>query len=324
MNKHKPLLSLSIDLDNLWSYLKIKGDPKWKTYPSYLELFIPYFLDLLDEKKLSITFFIVGQDAAFLKNRELLQEIVRRGHEVANHSFSHEPWIHTYHEEELQKEIIGAEEAIYQATGQLPRGFRGPGFTWSTALFELLAKRGYIYDSSTLPTYIGPLARLYYFWVAKLDKQSQETRKKLFGSFKDGLRSVDPYLWRLPSKKELLEIPVTTIPVIKTPFHLSYLMYLSSLSPTLAKTYLSTAYQSCRLMGTAPNFLLHPPDFMDLTQIPDMVFFPGVKYPKEKKKELFFYVVDTFSQTYQLSNMSSRALEILEDHRTINTEVLMP
>jgi len=324
MDKKKRLLSLSIDLDNLWSYLKIKGDPKWKSFPSYLEVFIPYFLNLLDEKKLSITFFIVGQDAAFSKNRDFMKEIVRRGHEVANHTFSHEPWLHLYKEEELHKEIISAEEAIFNATGQLTRGFRGPGFTWSTALFELLVQRGYIYDSSTLPTYIGPLARIYYFWVAQLDKKEQEDRKKLFGSFWDGWRSVDPYLWRLPTKKELLEIPVTTIPVIKTPFHLSYLMYLSSLSPALAKAYLSLAYKTCNQMGTAPNFLLHPPDFMDMAQIPDMFFFPGVKFPQEKKKEMFFHVIDTFSQTYQLCNMSSRAIEDLEDHRTLKKEILKP
>lgn len=322
MIKRKPLLSLSIDLDNLWTYLKIKGDSRWETYPSYLNQFIPYFLDLLDERKLSITFFIVGQDAAFAQNRELLQEIVRRGHEVANHTFSHEPWLHLYNEEELKREIIGAEEAIFNATGQVPNGFRGPGFTWSTALFELLSNRAYIYDSSTLPTYIGPLARMYYFWVTRLDKKSQEDRKKLFGSFWDGWRSVNPYLWRLPNGKDLLEIPVTTIPVIKTPFHLSYLMYLCTFSEGLAKTYLNTAYHSCKLAGVSPNFLLHPPDFMDDTQIPEMNFFPGVKFPKEKKKEMFFHIIDTFSQHYELSNMSNRALENLEDHQTLNTETL--
>lgn len=318
----KPRLSLSLDLDNLWSYLKIKGDPSWESYPSYLNSFIPYFLDLLDEKKLSITFFIVGQDAAFPKNRNLMQEIVRRGHEVANHTFSHEPWLHIYTEEELKNEIVKAEEAIFETTGEVPRGFRGPGFTWSISLFELLSKRGYIYDSSTLPTYIGPLARLYYFWVTRLDKQSQEDRKKLFGSFWDGWRSVNPYLWSLPSGKQLLELPVTTIPIIKTPFHLSYLMYLCTFSPGLAKTYLNTAYHTCKLSGVAPNFLLHPPDFMDDTQIPEMNFFPGVKYPKEMKKEFFFQIIDTFSQHYTLSNMSSRALENLEDHHYLKTERL--
>lgn len=317
MNDPKPLLSFSIDLDDLWSYLKIKGDPRWKTFPSYLHLFIPYFLDLLDEKKLTITFFIVGQDAAFEKNHTLLQEIVRRGHEVANHTFSHEPWLHLYTEEELYTEVVKAEEAIFAATGKLPCGFRGPGFTWSPPLLKLLSNRGYIYDSTTLPTYIGPLARLYYFWIARLNKKEQEDRQKLFGSFWDGWRSIDPYLWQLPNEKQLLEIPVTTIPIIKTPFHLSYLMYLCTFSPRVANAYLQTAYQACRLAKTTPNFLLHPPDFMDDSQIPELSFFPGINYSKEKKKEFFFKIIETFSQHYTISNMSSRALENLENPRVL-------
>src|SRR6185295_9124655 len=37
MNARRPLLSLGLDLDNLWSYMKIHGDAGWDQYPSYLE-----------------------------------------------------------------------------------------------------------------------------------------------------------------------------------------------------------------------------------------------------------------------------------------------
>ena len=59
----KPLLSLSLDLDNQWSYMKIHGDEGWETYPSYFDIFVPHVLDILDRWRLSITFFIVGLDA---------------------------------------------------------------------------------------------------------------------------------------------------------------------------------------------------------------------------------------------------------------------
>ena len=45
----KPLASISLDLDNLWSYMKTHGDPGWESFPSYLDTFIPLVLDLLDE-----------------------------------------------------------------------------------------------------------------------------------------------------------------------------------------------------------------------------------------------------------------------------------
>jgi len=60
--RKKPAAAISLDLDNLWSYMKINGVEGWDKYPSYLDVFIPHILDLLDEMDLKITFFIVGKD----------------------------------------------------------------------------------------------------------------------------------------------------------------------------------------------------------------------------------------------------------------------
>ena len=87
MNNEKPLASISLDLDNQWSYMKIHGDSGWEKFPSYLDAFIPYVLNILDELDLKITFFIVGQDAVLEKNKKYLRMIVEQGHEVGNHSF---------------------------------------------------------------------------------------------------------------------------------------------------------------------------------------------------------------------------------------------
>ena len=42
-----PTASVSLDLDNLWAYLKTHGDPGWDDYPSYLLTIVPRVLDLL-------------------------------------------------------------------------------------------------------------------------------------------------------------------------------------------------------------------------------------------------------------------------------------
>ena len=60
----KPIASLSLDLDNLWTYLKTNGDPAWRSFPGYLDEVVPRILGVLDRHGLKITFFIVGQDAA--------------------------------------------------------------------------------------------------------------------------------------------------------------------------------------------------------------------------------------------------------------------
>jgi peptidoglycan/xylan/chitin deacetylase (PgdA/CDA1 family) len=156
---NKPIASLSLDADNQWSYMKIHGDDGWQSFPSYLNVLAPRALEVLDRHDLKITFFVVGQDAALEENHDALAALVSAGHEIGNHSFRHEPWLHRYSELELDEELARAELAIENATGRHPDGFRGPGYSLSTTTLEVLVRRGYAYDASTLPTYIGPLAR---------------------------------------------------------------------------------------------------------------------------------------------------------------------
>jgi len=63
----KQTASLSLDLDNKWSYMKTHGDAGWENFPSYLDTVVPRALRFLRERDLQITFFIVGQDAALEK-----------------------------------------------------------------------------------------------------------------------------------------------------------------------------------------------------------------------------------------------------------------
>lgn len=313
----KPFACLSLDLDNKWSYMKTHGDPGWAGFPSYLELLIPRVLEILERCNLKITFFIVGQDAALEKNRRAIAEITRQGHDVGNHSFNHEPWLPAYHAEKIKKEIIDTEQVILDVTGQKPLGFRGPGFCWSQDLLSLLAEFNYLYDASTLPTYLGPLGRLYYFAKSGLSAGEKKQRKDLFGSFWDGLRPVKPYLWLLPSRKRLLEIPVTTMPAFKVPFHLSYLVYLSLYSPLLMVNYLNMAIRLCRLFQTGLSFLLHPLDFLDRKEFPELAFFPGMAVEKKRKLNLFEGVLQRITRSFQLVDMKTYAKVLLNQSQKL-------
>lgn len=55
----KPIASISLDLDDLWSYQRTHGDPDWKRRGSYLPRLMPVLLDLLDRRGCRITFFVV-------------------------------------------------------------------------------------------------------------------------------------------------------------------------------------------------------------------------------------------------------------------------
>lgn len=311
-SSNRPLASISLDVDNLWSYMKIHGDDGWQSRPSYLDSFIPYSLQVLETAGAKITYFIVGADAERQENHAALKSIVEAGHEVGNHSFEHEPWLHEYTLQQLHDEVGKTHRAIAQATGVEPLGFRGPGFSWCPALLHVLHEHGYQYDASTLPTYLGPLARTYYFWTAKLTAEERAKRKGLFGKFADGLRPVKPYQWDLGADddgkaRRLLEIPVTTMPVFKTPFHFSYLAYLARFSRPLMFAYLNTALTMCRVTGTEPSFLLHPLDMIGGDQAPALKFFPGMELPSEVKTELLLSVLATIGKRFSLMPMGEHA-----------------
>jgi len=299
--------AVSFDLDNLWSYMKTHGDSGWEAYPSYLGRLIPDVLEFLDKRRLRITFFVVGRDAAREENRLPLRAVVTAGHEVGNHSFDHEPWLHRKPKAEIEAEIARAEEAILRATGQKPRGFRGPGFSWNEALLEILADRGYLFDASTFPTYIGPLGRLYYFARSRLTERQKEDRKGLFGGLAEGFRPVGPYRFRLTGGRSMLEIPVTTMPLVKTPFHLSYLLYLGSVSPSLMRTYFKTALEMCRLGRTGLSFLLHPLDFLSGEDAPGLAFFPAMSMSRAKKRRLVSEAFDLLSDHFSIYSLNAYA-----------------
>lgn len=306
----RPLCSISLDVDDLWSYMKIRGDERWRERPSYLPTFLPMALDTLEALGLRITFFIVGFDASVESNARVMSQVIARGHEVGNHSFEHESWLHLYSRDQLVEEIEKAENAIAAATGERPRGFRGPGYSWSETLLEVLADRDYVYDASTLPTYLGPLARAYYFATAGKGMSKTPERKTLFGTFRDGLRPVGAYEWALRNGKSLLEIPVTTIPGIKAPFHFSYLLFLARKSETLAFTYLRTALAVCRATGVEPSFLLHPLDLMGADEVHELAFFPGMDLPSARKRELFAKALTILGEHHTPVTMSAHASAI--------------
>jgi len=312
----KPLASISLDLDNLWAYLKIHGDAGWESYPTYLEPLSAIVTERLARHELTITIFIVGQDAALEKNRGAMQALASQGHEIGNHSLSHEPWFHTYSYAEVVKEIGESEEHIERATGKRPHGFRGPGFSLSPDTLQVLAERGYLYDASTFPTFLGPLARAYYFWSTKgLSEAEREKRKQLFGTAAEGLRPITPYVWNLAGGPErtnpLVEIPVTTMPLVRLPIHMSYLIYLAVVSRPLAKAYLKSALAMCRLTRVEPSFLLHPLDFMGGDRVSELAFFPGMKASTEFKLDLFDEVIEVMRGSFELVTMEQHARHIL-------------
>jgi hypothetical protein len=314
MQNTKPIASLSLDLDNQWSYMKTHGDQGWQSFPSYLDVVVPRVLSFLEERDLKITFFIVGQDAALAKNHTAIRSIASAGHEIGNHSFHHDPWLHLYTEDQIETELARAEEYIDGVTSQKPVGFRGPGYSLSGATIQALTRRGYLYDASTLPTFLGPLARAYYFMTTKnLSGDEKRQRQKLFGPFRNGFQPIRPYKWQVDggsSNDSLIEIPVTTMPIFRVPFHMSYVLYLSTYSPGLALAYFKLALLLCRLTNIQPSLLLHPLDFLGSDDVEKLEFFPAMQLSSEKKLQIVDEIFKLFSGQFKVLSMEGHAGEI--------------
>jgi hypothetical protein len=311
----KPQATLSLDLDNEWSYLKTHGDEGWDSFPSYLDAAVPRFLSLFDTLGIRVTVFVVGQDAVLSKNHPALKSIVAHGHEIGNHSFAHEPWLHLYPDPQLEAEITKGEDSIANVLGVRPVGFRGPGYSISSSVLHILAKRNYLYDASTLPTFLGPIARAYYFMTTQLDQRQRQERKVLFGSVKDGLRPIKPYMWSL-GEQCLLEIPVTTFPLLRFPFHVSYLLYLSRFSVALAQAYFRSALELCLRTGVEPSVLIHPLDLLGKDDVTTLTFFPGMDLTSEIKMQRTTQFLSELAKHFNVMPMGEYARG-LESRRTI-------
>ncbi|MCA9049323.1 MAG: polysaccharide deacetylase family protein [Planctomycetaceae bacterium] len=319
----KPIASLSLDLDNKWSYMKTHGDAGWELYPSYLDTVVPRFLRVLHEQQLKMTVFVVGQDASREENFEALASISSAGHEIGNHSFNHEPWLHLYSEQQLVSELAKTEDHLERVTGHCPIGFRGPGFSFTDTLLKILVRRGYKYDGSTFPTFLGPLARMYYFLSTRLDKSQREERKELFGQFREGFRQLRPFQWKF-REGELTEIPVTTMPIFKVPIHASYVLYLAQYSPMAARTYWRFALMMCRMNKVAPSLLLHPLDFMGCDDDSDLAFFPAMGRPAEPKVELVAWMIEQMSRHYDVRPMKDHAAAVAQQATTSGSDSAPP
>jgi len=88
------------------------------------------------------------------------------------------------------------------------------------------------------------------------------------------------------------------MPILRTPIHASYLMYLAEVSPALAHRYLSAALRLCRWTGVAPSLLLHSHDFVGADDVPALSFQPGFRLPGEAKTRMVGEWVDLLRRRF--------------------------
>lgn len=157
------LASLSVDLDALRHYYRIHGLAAPPDDPGAPDLVYTLgaarFGELAGRLGARGTVFCVGQELGRPGAREAVRALAAGGHEIANHSWSHDYRLWRRGPAEAAEEIRRGGEAVAEAAGRPARGFRAPGYALSPAMLAALVDQGYRYDSSAFPA--AP------YWLAK-------------------------------------------------------------------------------------------------------------------------------------------------------------
>jgi len=110
-------------------------------------LYTPLLLDILKRYQIKATFFVVG-----IHIREfpaLARQIVKDGHEIANHTYRHRRE-RDLSQEELRDEILGCERAVVDVTGQHTHLFRPAGGFLSHEGIQTVQNLGYTLCNATI------------------------------------------------------------------------------------------------------------------------------------------------------------------------------
>lgn len=101
---------------------------------------ISQILQVLEEKQVKASFFIVGEWAE--KYPESVKEIFAAGHEIGNHSYSH-PDMTALSSDKIAEDIRRAETLLESLTGAKPRLFRPPSGAYNNMVVETAQGMGY-------------------------------------------------------------------------------------------------------------------------------------------------------------------------------------
>ncbi|MDF0492887.1 chitooligosaccharide deacetylase NodB [Bradyrhizobium yuanmingense] len=100
----------------------------------------PDILDLLAEREIQATFFVIGAYAA--QQPDLIRRMIADGHEVANHTMTH-PDLSRCELAEVQREILGVSDVIRAACPQASlRHVRAPYGRWTEEVLATAAMAG--------------------------------------------------------------------------------------------------------------------------------------------------------------------------------------
>lgn len=115
---------------------------------------ISVYREILSEQGIRSSFFVLGE--LMQRNRRLLSELVRDGHDLGAHGWNHiRPLKMSL--EEFREDLAKSKQALEDVTGTSVEGYRAPCFSLDRARLNLVREMGFLFDSSYIPFSGHPL-----------------------------------------------------------------------------------------------------------------------------------------------------------------------
>lgn len=114
----------------------------------------PWILDLLDKYHAKATFLLVGKQVEMYP--ELTREILRRGHEIGCHSYTHSN-MRQLSKLGVERELVMCRQVIRRACGEFPTLFRPPGGNYDPQVREAVFETGFstVFWTENITSYPG-------------------------------------------------------------------------------------------------------------------------------------------------------------------------
>jgi hypothetical protein len=290
------LCSISVDIDTLKDYAACYGlrDRGIACDNQVYAKALPRILDLFDLSAVKATFFVIGRDMKNPENVSILKEVLKRGHEIGNHTMNHILPFTALTPFKKKEEILSMQRIAQDKLGIRVKGFRAPGWGVDKETLGILEDEGYVYDSSMHPTCLMPLMNLLVILVS-------------FGKSRL-LKMRDCFNWFIPlsrftAGKTLVEIPITVMPYLRLPFYGTFHL-------TCGKRMFDMGYRLLRRPGMSINYEMHASDILDEKKDNLGALFrrlPGFGIPLNKKKSLFNYMLGTLKENFEFSTLIALA-----------------
>ncbi|MGE0005985.1 MAG: polysaccharide deacetylase [Parvibaculaceae bacterium] len=107
---------------------------------------VPRLLRILEKRGIRATFYIPG----FVADRwpDAVREVADAGHEIGHHGYLHEYLTQVASDEVEERILLRGIDSLQKVTKLRPLGYRAPGFKMRHSTPSLLARHGFLYDSS--------------------------------------------------------------------------------------------------------------------------------------------------------------------------------